>query len=313
MSSPIHHAKDLDVALMYAPPWARDQSRPEPVPPAAPAIEWPPRRRRTGISGRAAADDKFSGDVAIIELQRRLKLEPDRVPAPVVEDEQTAGSVALRTCAVIGVAALVAWIVVSWPSLSSWSGLRQDGNEAVLAGFQPTLISVTPAPPAKQEDRVPDAAAVRLVVHDEQARANEPDRSRPQGNPVAAAIIPPVATPRPTVPPVSAPQTAPTPSDSNALRLDNEEIDTMVKRGQDFLKNGDLASARLLLKRAADAGNANAALALGATFDPLVIQRLGAVGAEPDTARAREWYQKAAELGSDVASQQLNKLAQVRQ
>ena len=35
MSSPVHHAKDLDPALIYAPPWAREQAlsaRP-PVPP----------------------------------------------------------------------------------------------------------------------------------------------------------------------------------------------------------------------------------------------------------------------------------------
>jgi TPR repeat protein len=37
------------------------------------------------------------------------------------------------------------------------------------------------------------------------------------------------------------------------------------------------------------------------------------VGREPDAARARKWYQKAMELGSEVASQQLAKLAQVRQ
>ena len=86
----------------------------------------------------------------------------------------------------------------------------------------------------------------------------------------------------------------------------------LVKRGQDFLQNGDLASARLILRRAAEAGSANAALALGATFDPLVIQRLGVIGIEPDTARARQWYQRAAELGSATASQQLTKLERTR-
>ena len=35
MSSPVHHAKDLDPALIYAPPWAREQalSARSPVPP----------------------------------------------------------------------------------------------------------------------------------------------------------------------------------------------------------------------------------------------------------------------------------------
>ena len=81
----------------------------------------------------------------------------------------------------------------------------------------------------------------------------------------------------------------------------------LVKRGHDFLQNGDLISARLILQRAVEAGSADAALALGATFDPLVIRRLGVIGIEPDIARARQWYQRAAELGSS-ASQQLTTL-----
>ncbi|MBV8790494.1 MAG: hypothetical protein JO237_00420, partial [Pseudolabrys sp.] len=90
--------------------------------------------------------------------------------------------------------------------------------------------------------------------------------------------------------------------------IDSDEIATLVKRGQDFLQNGDLASARLVLLRAAESGSADGALALGATFDPIVIRKLGAIGIESDIAQARQWYQKAAELGSAFASQQLAKL-----
>mgnify|MGYP002400272075 FL=1 len=86
----------------------------------------------------------------------------------------------------------------------------------------------------------------------------------------------------------------------------------MVKRGKDFLMSGDIASARLLLRRAADGGSAEAALALGATFDPLVIRRLGAVGMTSDIAQARQWYQRAADLGSAAAMGQLAKLEQAQ-
>ena len=51
-----------------------------------------------------------------------------------------------------------------------------------------------------------------------------------------------------------------------------------------------------------------AALALGATFDPALIKRLGVIGTAPDIAQARNWYRKAAELGSPAATQQLAKL-----
>jgi hypothetical protein len=92
------------------------------------------------------------------------------------------------------------------------------------------------------------------------------------------------------------------------LAPDTDEIAALVKRGEDFAAHGDLISARLLLQRAAEAGgSAEAALALGETFDPLVFQRLGVIGIKPDAASARKWYERAAELGSPIASQYLAK------
>jgi TPR repeat protein len=73
----------------------------------------------------------------------------------------------------------------------------------------------------------------------------------------------------------------------------------LLRLGKDVFINGDVASARLLLRRAAAAGNAEAAFVLGTTFDPLVVRRMGIIGGmEPDIARARQWYERAAELGS---------------
>jgi Sel1 repeat len=113
--------------------------------------------------------------------------------------------------------------------------------------------------------------------------------------------------------PVFGPQSLRVQEGSAARHLDAEEIAALINRGTDSLKSGDLVSARLLLRRAAEAGSASAALMLGTTFDPLVIQQLGAIGVVPDVAQARQWYEKAAELGSDAASQRLAKLPQTGQ
>jgi len=91
--------------------------------------------------------------------------------------------------------------------------------------------------------------------------------------------------------------------------LDAAEVDLYVKRGQEYLSTGDIVSARLVLRRAANAGNAQAALALGATFDPNVLVELGVLGFAPDPAQARIWYQRAAELGSREATRQMERLA----
>jgi hypothetical protein len=47
--------------------------------------------------------------------------------------------------------------------------------------------------------------------------------------------------------------------------LDRDEIDTLVKRGEDFIASRDLAAARLILQRAAEGGDAGAALTLAGT------------------------------------------------
>ena len=101
------------------------------------------------------------------------------------------------------------------------------------------------------------------------------------------------------------------PSAAAIVSLDPEEIAVLIKRGQDFLKSGDIASARLVLRRAANAGNAQAALALGATFDRAMLAELGVLGFAPDAAEARAWYQRALELGSTEASRRLDRLAGV--
>ena len=91
-------------------------------------------------------------------------------------------------------------------------------------------------------------------------------------------------------------------------QIDPEEIATLTKRGEDFLKSGDIVSARLLLRRAASAGNARAALTLGVTFDPVFLAEQGVLGFAPDVAQAREWYERAAELGSAEAQRRLDRL-----
>jgi len=80
--------------------------------------------------------------------------------------------------------------------------------------------------------------------------------------------------------------------------LDPREVDALIKQGQQFVAAGDFVSARLVFQRAAGAGSAAAALALGASYDPVVLSRLGARNVDADVSKARAWYQKARELGA---------------
>jgi hypothetical protein len=91
-------------------------------------------------------------------------------------------------------------------------------------------------------------------------------------------------------------------------QLDREEVMVLLKRGKDLIANGDIAAARLVLRRAADANNAEAALALAETYDPYVLRGLRVYSFAADAERARAWYEKARELGSSAASQRLEML-----
>jgi hypothetical protein len=90
--------------------------------------------------------------------------------------------------------------------------------------------------------------------------------------------------------------------------LDPEQVAGLVKLGRDLLKHGDVESARFLLKRAAIAGNAEAALELGLTFDWTVLAQSGVLGIGSDVGQAREWYERAIKLGSAEASRHLERL-----
>jgi hypothetical protein len=132
----------------------------------------------------------------------------------------------------------------------------------------------------------------------------------------AAAPAEAAAPPRPVVEP-PAPRAAATetsapraPSESSPTRtLDPDEIAVLLRRGEQLIETGDLSSARLLLRRAAEARDGRAAFALAGTYDPLVLGKLGVYGFSPDVAAARYWYQKAAEFGSREASARLDSLA----
>src|SRR5437764_14745226 len=58
----------------------------------------------------------------------------------------------------------------------------------------------------------------------------------------------------------------------------------------------DIEAARLLYERAAGAGNSEAAIRLGATFDPEFLTRAGLRNTPGDVSAAQHWYRRARDL-----------------
>jgi hypothetical protein len=186
------------------------------------------------------------------------------------------------------------------------------------AGATPSSGPPSPSPPAASVQANAAPVSASPVERVETGAATSP--GLPSTPPQATSVQAGEPVSRPQSPQVASVEAGPAPAPGllspqaqgagAVARLDADEVVMLVSRANDFLKSGDFASARLLLRRAAEAGNANAALKLGATFDPAFMHALGAIGIAPDIAQARQWYEKAVELGSDDARQRLARLGQ---
>jgi len=217
-----------------------------------------------------------------------------------------------------------------------------DATRSVFVNAKASLASLAPAsfgggqgeaapPPAQPPQRVATVTAPEPRIAAPEAQAVY--RSRPAEAAVAAPAVaaPAVAAPansnayasQPSreeiqaayqtamkgqvaaVAPVAPPPQAAAPT---VRRMDADELAGLLKRAKSLLAVGDISAARLLLERAADAQEAEAALMLGTTYDPLVIGNQDMRSITPDPAMARQWYQKAAALGSADARRRLSQI-----
>jgi len=89
----------------------------------------------------------------------------------------------------------------------------------------------------------------------------------------------------------------------------SDEARRLCAQGLVALAQGSIASARAYLQRAADAGDARALLALGETYDPVTLARIGVLGLKGDAARARDYYAQALAAGLSIARERMAALS----
>jgi len=301
---------------MYAPPWAREEVRDAPGDAGMAAVDralsaseefrrtLPPAAPLEVAGGKPRWRDRpFDGDIAARHLRQRPSLDPVAVPAPPLREPGSTVGVFARVLGAVGLAALAAFFMVGTAPLSL--AVKAEGG-APAASFWSRF-----AMPARGQDGP------------REFKLASSDSSMPVGLAERFAAAPPAAEMQVREAPVPAPavktvvvapaltETAPAAPPSPKMRtLDPGEIALLVKRSEDLIVQGDIAAARLMLTRAAEAGDARAALALGSTYDSRVLRKLGVLGVAADAGQAREWYGKAAELGSDEAKRRLEKFAQ---
>ena len=320
MSSPTDRNYEPGDPSPYAPRWVRNvpQERREPVPPplADDADETnavhpedmigsdqaPP----LATAAPVAHDDGFLVD----EFRVPRSLDPGIVPDPWVER-----GVRLRRYRVLGMlgrlalagsaAAIVAVLVVGKLSAPASTGATDQAETQPAFGARFSTPDNKPQqPPIVAEEASDPPQQVALADPSTPVAAPRPGVAVAPPAPVAA-VSPPAA---PMPPPAAAPVPAPAAS-APVPELSPDELATLLKRGQQLAASGDMAAARLILRRAAEAHDAQAAIALGATYDPVVLASLGIFGVTPDVAMARSWYEKAKTYGSAEAPRRLELLA----
>jgi hypothetical protein len=117
--------------------------------------------------------------------------------------------------------------------------------------------------------------------------------------------LPGAPRPAPAARPNVQPQAAPVPQLKSEER---ERAARLLRKGDEEMAEGSIASARLFYERAAEAGLAEGAMALAATYDPDELQRRNVRGMLPDPAAARKWYERAQALGAPEAGERLRRL-----
>ena len=154
--------------------------------------------------------------------------------------------------------------------------------------------------------------AVRQILQKALARVSDPvtpasvNASAPRlGTPSREAIVSAYHTALQSQAPAARPgNEAAAPSKT----LDAETLAALMTRAKSLLALGDIAAARLLLERAANAQDATAAFLLAQTYDPAVLGVRDTRSITPDPVMARDWYRKAVSFGSAEAQQRLIQL-----
>jgi hypothetical protein len=260
---------------------------------------------RPYIRQSARADGYSQSTVPLFLSDGEGEPYPDEYVAPVKKRKTSISSKILAVvCAAAAAAVLVALI-------------SSDATQSMVVNIKASMAAIFPA------------ASVAAQADPSRLTAS-PVRAATAGQtPAATSVTTGIAAPVPVpareeiklayqnalqgMAPATAPVAEPPRTEPAVHHLDPDAITALLKRAEALIASGDVAASRLVLRRAADAEDARAAMMLAETYDPAILGKLGVHGVVPDIAMARGWYEKAKTLGSAEALQRLEVLASRRQ
>jgi hypothetical protein len=246
----------------------------------------------------------FEGDLALVELRSRLARGAERIPEPTVPFSTAptfSGVLRLMSgvaivAAVSGVAGYLSGFKLSTKMPELTPASRQAN---VLPALSTSVASVT----ASNRDFDPPVASRTASI------GLAPVNTRGAANPVTSVDAAQRPALLPTPPQTVSPSVAPRPP---VAAEDASVIAAKMKIGVELMTYGEVAAARVMFQRVAEAGEGAGAFALAETYDPLVLGGLRLrEGIKPDLGLARTWYERARDLGSLEARDRISRLAQL--
>lgn len=165
------------------------------------------------------------------------------------------------------------------PAYPGTGSRAAPAGQPQAAGSYPFTTQILSNPPA--------AASVQPPVPKPSHRTQFPAPA-PQPRRHAAVAPQPAAAP------------APKPFTSRPVRraTPRPEAESLIREGNKHMREGDIVGARQLYQKALAFGDAEAALAMGRSFDPIYFARIQNRNADPDAAKAFDWYKQAMDAGA---------------
>jgi hypothetical protein len=228
-------------------------------------------------------------------------------PAPLRSARLSVSSVIGLGCAAAALAALAVF------GLDSMSGpSREPTSTAVEATPKgPAATGSFASPPVQSRSTAPASpSASSAATKAERGPERVPPATAERTETAAATALPPAAPAPPlqmaAAPPAPAPpvvqfapmmpqvesRAAPPP----LVTLSAAEVAAHLAQGEDKLKVGEVAAARLYFERVALSGDARGALGMARTYDAAVLATLPVIGPQPDAGAARTWRERARSL-----------------
>jgi len=155
---------------------------------------------------------------------------------------------------------------------------------------EPELLAYAQAPPS-----VPPAEVSKLPLAAGEYTSTGIDRSTNQQTSKDGPTIPEQYVPAQNAPVSQKPEPV----------LTRGELETALKRASELIAIGDIAGARLVLGRGANANDAATLFALAQTYDPVELARWRVIGPKPDADRAKHLYERASLRGRNPAFPQI--------